>query len=109
MRSILARLRTRLIERLVLYLAQPVRQYKAAESADLQALALLRLPFRVPPVSEGATRFICSSLLAQAFVLVGHPVLPSHVRVRDPSASDLRYVTPRDFESATGFEVIGRS
>src|SRR6478735_6790936 len=40
MRSILARLRTRLIERLVLYLAQPVRQYKAAESADLQALAL---------------------------------------------------------------------
>jgi len=218
MRSILARLRTRLIERLVLYLAQPVRQYKAAESADLQALALalrngdvvlasgrtraaaivrrltgscwahaamyvgpleegpdprciveadfaagvrvvplseflgqrvlvlrpvglededrrrltawvltrvgnrydvghawalaktlLRLPFRVPPVSEGATRFICSSLLAQAFVLVGHPVPPSHVRVRDPSASDLRYVTPRDFESATGFEVIGRS
>lgn len=220
MSSLLTRWRTRLIERLVLYLAQPVRQYKAAQTADLQALALalqngdvvlasgrtraaaivrrltgscwahaamyvgpleegtdprciveadlaegvravplteflgqrvmvlrptglededrrrltdwvlarvgnrydfghawglaktlLRLPFplRVPPVSESATRFICSSLLAQAFVLVGHPVMPAHARVRDASATDLRYVTPRDFEGASGFEVIGGS
>jgi len=67
----------------------------------------LPLPFRVPPVSESATRFICSSLLAQAFVLVGYPVAAAHVRVRDASPSDLRYVTPRDFASASGFEVIG--
>ena len=65
------------------------------------------LPFRVPPVSESATRFICSSLLAQAFVLVGYPIAPAHVRVRDAAGPDLRYVTPRDFESASGFEVIG--
>ena len=75
------------------------------------AKALLRLPFplRVPPVSADATRFICSSLLAQAFVLVGHTILPVHVRTRDVTAADLRYVTPRDFESASGFEEIGRT
>jgi len=67
------------------------------------------LPFPVPPVSETATRFICSSLLAQAFVLVGYPIAPAHVRVRDSSAPDLRYVTPRDFEGASGFEEIGRT
>ena len=72
-----------------------------------RTLLRLPLPFRVPPVSESATRFICSSLLAQAFVLVGHPIPPAHVRIRDASAPDLRYVTPRDFASASGFEVIG--
>jgi hypothetical protein len=73
------------------------------------AKTLLRLPLSlpVPPVSETATRFICSSLLAQAFVLVGHPIPPAHVRARDASAPDLRYVTPRDFAAASGFEVIG--
>jgi uncharacterized protein YycO len=211
MYSLLTRLRARLIHGLVLFLAQPVKQYAAADAADLQALALalrhgdvilasgrtraaalvrrftgscwahaamyvgpldenpdprciveadiaegvrtvplsefrgqrvlvlrptdleqedrrrlahwvltrvgdrydlahawalaktllrLPLPFRVPPVSESATRFICSSLLAQAFVLVGYPIAPAH---------DLRFITPRDFESASGFEVIGRN
>jgi hypothetical protein len=220
MQSLLIRCRARLIDRLVLYLAQPVRRYSAAQTADLQSLAavlqhgdvvlasgctraaalvrrftgsgwahvamyvgpldetadprciveadiaegvravplsefrgqrvlvlrpsalaredrrrladwvlarighrydlvhawaltktLLRLPLplRVPPVSESATRFICSSLLAQAFMLVGYPIPPAHVRARDASAPDLRYVTPRDFENASGFEVIGRS
>jgi hypothetical protein len=73
-----------------------------------KVLLRLPLPFRAPPVTESATRFICSSLLAQAFVLVGYPVVPAHARIRDAS-SDLRYITPRDFESASGFEVIGRS
>ena len=73
------------------------------------AKALLRVPLSlpVPPVSETATRFICSSLLAQAFVLVGHPIPPAHVRVRDAAAPDLHYVTPRDFAAASGFEVVG--
>ena len=45
---------------------------------------------------QNAKRFICSSLLVQAFLFVGHPV----------AASEARYVVPRDFESAAGFEVV---
>jgi Permuted papain-like amidase enzyme, YaeF/YiiX, C92 family len=62
---------------------------------------LLRLPVATPlprppsTMAQSATRFICSSLLAQAFVLVGYPIAPDH--------SD---VTPRDFESAAVFEVV---
>jgi hypothetical protein len=43
-----------------------------------------------------AKRFICSSLLVQAFLFVGHPIAISHARS----------VVPRDFESAAGFEVL---
>jgi uncharacterized protein YycO len=43
-----------------------------------------------------AKRFICSSLLVHAFVVVGHPI----------AASEARYVVPGDFESAAGFEVV---
>jgi uncharacterized protein YycO len=43
-----------------------------------------------------AKRFICSSLLVQAFLFVGHPI----------AESQTRYVVPRDFESAAGFEVV---
>jgi hypothetical protein len=91
-------------------LARVGNRYDLAHAWALtKTLLRLPLPLRVPPVSADATRFICSSLLAQAFVLVGYPIAPAHVRLRDASASDLRYVTPRDFESATGFEVIGRN
>ena len=61
--------------------------------AWLLAMKLLRLP--VGPRGTSATRFICSTLLAQAFVLVGHAI-----------AADHRYVTPGDFESATAFDVV---
>jgi hypothetical protein len=47
-------------------------------------------------IAQSARRFICSSLLAHAFALVGHPIL----------AVDHRYVIPSDFESASVFEVL---
>jgi hypothetical protein len=46
-------------------------------------------------MAQSATRFICSSLLAQAFLLVGYPIAPDH-----------SYVIPRDFESASAFEPL---
>jgi hypothetical protein len=86
-------------------------EYDLAEAWAL-GRRLLRLPLasRLPPAPsavQGATRFICSSLLAQAFVLVGCPIVPSQTTIRDARAADHRYVTPRDFESASGFEVVG--
>ena len=55
----------------------------------------LKLPARRTMVRD-AKRFICSSLLVQAFLVVGHPI----------ATSQARYVVPRDFESAAGFEVV---
>jgi hypothetical protein len=70
----------------------------------------LALTSRSPAVSstmaQGATRFICSSLLAQAFLLVGYQIVPAPIGVRDHGSADYRYVTPRDFERASGFEVV---
>jgi hypothetical protein len=65
-----------------------------------------RSPSAPSAMAQGATRFICSSLLAHAFVLVGCPIVPTQISVRDTRAADYRYVTPRDFESAPGFEVV---
>jgi hypothetical protein len=56
---------------------------------------------------QGATRFICSTLLAQAFVLVGYPIVPAQLGVPSAGIADHRYVTPRDFASTPGFEVVG--
>jgi Permuted papain-like amidase enzyme, YaeF/YiiX, C92 family len=70
-------------------------QYDLAHALAL-ARRLLRLPIASPiaPV-ESATRFICSTLLAQAFLLAGHPVVPDHT-----------YVTPSDFETASALEPV---
>ena len=65
-----------------------------------------RLPLAASTIAQGATRFICSSLLVQAFVLVGYPIVPTLIGVRGASAAGHRYVTPRDFESASVFEVV---
>jgi len=65
-----------------------------------------RSPAPSSTMAQGATRFICSSLVAQAFVLVGHQIAPIQLGVRDAWAADHRYVTPCDFESASGFEVV---
>jgi hypothetical protein len=66
------------------------------------ATKLLRLPF-AGAMAQTTTRFICSTLLAQAFLLIGHAITPVQLRVREP---DHRYVTPRDFETAPVFEVV---
>ena len=57
-------------------------------------------------MAENATRFICSSLLANAFALVGAPIVPIHIAIRAVSAADHRYVIPSDFEKASLFEVV---
>jgi Permuted papain-like amidase enzyme, YaeF/YiiX, C92 family len=86
-------------------------EYDVAHAWAL-ARRLLGLPSarRLPPaagsLAQGATRFICSSLLAQAFVLVGYPIAAVQLGDRDSRAADHRFVTPRDFESAPVFEVI---
>jgi hypothetical protein len=65
-------------------------QYDLAHAVAL-ASRLLRLPLGSSfAPTQSASRFICSTLLAQAFVLAGFPVVP-----------DQSYVTPRDFEAAS--------
>jgi hypothetical protein len=57
-------------------------------------------------IAESATRFICSTLLAHAFALVGYPIPPIRTAATAASAPDHRYVIPSDFESASVFEVV---
>lgn len=71
---------------------------------------LLRLPFASgAQPAESATRFICTSLVAQALVLVGYQIVPVQAAVHDAALADHRYVIPRDFESASGFDVVTKS
>jgi permuted papain-like amidase YaeF/Yiix C92 family enzyme len=77
---------------------------------------LLRLPLPLPlprrlrspqcTVAYGATRFICCSLLANAFALVGYPILPDQMRIGLAAAVDHSNLTPGDFERASLFEVV---
>jgi hypothetical protein len=73
---------------------------------------LLRLPLptrlrSVPnSTANSATRFICSSLLAHAFALVGYPILPVQMRVSPLGTADHRSLTPGDFERASVFEAV---
>ena len=63
------------------------------------AWALCRLLLNLAPprrMVQDAKRFVCSSLLAQAFLFVGHPI----------AESETRYIVPRDFENAAGFDVV---
>jgi Permuted papain-like amidase enzyme, YaeF/YiiX, C92 family len=75
-------------------------QYDLAHALALaKRLLLPPLASRPAPApaatAHAATRFICSTLLAQAFLLVGSPIVPDH-----------SYVTPRDFETAAGLEPV---
>jgi hypothetical protein len=86
-----------------------------AEYDLAHAWALGRRLLRLSPTSplptlssgNGSTRrFICSSLLAQAFMLVGYTIVPAHLGVHQAGAVDHRYLTPRDFERASVFDVV---
>ena len=73
---------------------------------------LLRLPLptrlRSSPntTANSAKRFICSSLLAHAFALVGYPILPVQMQVGPTGTVDHRNLTPGDFEHASVFEAV---
>ena len=63
------------------------------------ACALCLWCLKVPAprtIVQDAKRFICSSLLVQAFLFVGRPI----------ATSQAGSVVPRDFENAAGFEVV---
>jgi uncharacterized protein YycO len=83
--------RQRLTEWLVSHIGAP---YDLAHAWAL-GRRFLKLPAPRTMVQD-AKRFICSSLLVQAFLFVGHPI----------AESQTRYVVPRNFESAAGFEVV---
>jgi hypothetical protein len=97
-------------------LAQWVVSQIGGEYDHRHAWALVRRYLRVAPkssiapapngIAHSATRFICSSLLANAFALVGYPILPIHTAAAAVSTADHRYVMPGDFERAPVFEVV---
>jgi hypothetical protein len=79
------------------------------------ALALCREMLQVPllrrwsmssAVANSASRFICCSLLANAFALVGYPIFPVQSRISPMAAADQTHLTPGDFERASVFEVV---
>jgi hypothetical protein len=79
--------------------------------AWLLAFGRLTAPLRsaAPPagggLAEGAAGFICSTLLAHAFTVVGRSIPAASAPAR--GAADHRYVVPGDFEMASGFEIVG--
>jgi hypothetical protein len=132
--TLLTRMRTRLIRALVLYLAKPVKHYSPATTGDPHSLAAIldreseydlahawvlgrnvlrqRLPTRLwsspNTMANGATRFICCSLPAHAFALVGYPMLPVQMRVNPTGDVDHRNLTPGDFERVSLFHVVNQ-
>jgi hypothetical protein len=86
-------------------------EYDMAHAWSL-ARALLRLPGTpvrssshgaVPP---GGGRYICSSLLAHAFLLVGCPIAPTVIHGASGAPASFRYVIPHDFERASVLEAV---
>jgi len=86
-------------------------EYDLAHAGTLARKLLLRpLSNRLRAIpssmADGARRFICCSLLANAFALIGHPILPDPVRTRLSQSADYRNLTPGDFEHASAFEIV---
>jgi hypothetical protein len=96
-------------------LAESVLRYVGSEYDLAHAWLLARSLFirrwwtrlRSVPTTMGrsATRFICSSLIAQAFALIGHSILPAGGTVSDREAHD-RFLVPADFECASLFAIV---
>ena len=63
-----------------------------------------RLGLAGSAMAQNTTRFICSTLVARAFVLVGYPIPALQMRARAAAGDSYRYVTPGDFELAPLFE-----
>jgi hypothetical protein len=84
-----------------------LRHAWALARSFLPAPLKLNFPHAPNGIAEGATRFICSTLLANAFALVGHPIPPVGTAVAAVDTADHRYVIPSDFERAPVFEVVG--
>jgi hypothetical protein len=86
-------------------------EYDMAHAWSL-AKALLRLPgmpVRSSPhgaAPPGGGRYICSSLLAHAFLLIGCPIAPTAIHGTGGAQADFRYVIPHDFEKASVLEVV---
>ena len=59
-----------------------------------------------PMITNNATRFICCSLLAHAFALIGYPISRLPMRIGVAATEDYGSLTPGDFEHAAIFEVL---
>jgi len=72
---------------------------------------LLPVRFRSAPgtIARSAKRFICCSLLAHAFALVGHSVLPDKAGLSRTVTADATHLIPSDFERASLFEIVESS
>ena len=96
-------------------LAESVLRYVGSEYDFAHAWLLARglllwrwwAQLRSVPTTMGrsATRFICSSLIAQAFALIGHSILPAGGTASDPEARQHSLV-PADFERASVFAIV---
>jgi hypothetical protein len=60
-------------------------------------------------MGKGATRFICSSLIAQAFALIGHSILPTPPVGQRVEAESHGHLTPADFERASSLAIVWRA
>jgi hypothetical protein len=99
--------RDRLVESVLRYIGS---EYDFAHAWLLARSLLLRrwwARLRLVPTTMGrsATRFICSGLIAQAFALIGHSILPAGGTVGDREAH-VRCLVPADFERASVFAIV---
>lgn len=58
-------------------------------------------------LERGARGFVCSSLIAHAFAMIGHPLLPSEATVRDRDGCH-NLLVPADFDRASLFAIVWR-
>ena len=97
----------RLVETVLRYIGS---EYDVAQAWLLARSLLLRrlwARLRTVPTTMGrsATRFICSGLIAQAFALIGHSIIPAGGTVSDQEAHD-KFLVPADFERASVFAIV---